>query len=108
MNVGTGVHIRIGDPAELVRLMVYPTAELVYDDTKPDGTPRKLLDLTLCRVSDGTPARRPKWASARPLPGSLSTGSDLAPGFVPPCVMRAFASRTGAALKTSEQGSVCV
>ena len=32
--------------AELVRDIVYPGARLVFDTEKPDGTPRKLLDVT--------------------------------------------------------------
>ena len=46
INIGTGQDIPIADLAELVREIVYPEAELVYDSTKPDGTPRKLLDVT--------------------------------------------------------------
>jgi GDP-L-fucose synthase len=30
--------------AELIRAEVYPDAELAYDRSKPDGTPRKRLD----------------------------------------------------------------
>ena len=32
--------------AEMVREAVYPQARLVFDASKPDGTPRKLLDVT--------------------------------------------------------------
>ena len=32
--------------AELVGRVVYPEAELVFDTSKPDGTPRKLLDVS--------------------------------------------------------------
>ncbi len=32
--------------AELVRAVVFPEAELVFDTSKPDGTPRKLLDVS--------------------------------------------------------------
>ncbi len=46
INVGTGIDLTIGDLAKMVRKVVYPEAELVFDTTKPDGTPRKLLDLT--------------------------------------------------------------
>lgn len=46
INVGTGEDITIRELAELVRDLVYPSAGLVFDATKPDGAPRKLLDVT--------------------------------------------------------------
>lgn len=46
INVGTGEDLSIRELAELVRSIVYPHARLVFDTTKPDGTPRKLLDVT--------------------------------------------------------------
>ncbi len=46
INVGTGEDLTIRELAETVRDIVYPEAELVYDTTKPDGSPRKLLDVT--------------------------------------------------------------
>ncbi len=44
VNVGVGEDIAIGELAALVRDEVGYTGELRYDSTKPDGTPRKLLD----------------------------------------------------------------
>jgi GDP-L-fucose synthase len=46
INVGTGEDVTIRELAELVCDIVYPSASLVFDATKPDGTPRKLLDVT--------------------------------------------------------------
>jgi len=46
INVGTGEDLSIAELAELVREVVYPEAELVFDASKPDGTPRKLLDVS--------------------------------------------------------------
>ena len=46
INVGTGVDVTIRELAELVREVVFPEAELVFDTSKPDGTPRKLLDVS--------------------------------------------------------------
>jgi GDP-L-fucose synthase len=46
INVGTGEDLSILELAELVREVVYPGARLVFDRTKPDGTPRKLLDVS--------------------------------------------------------------
>jgi GDP-L-fucose synthase len=46
INVGTGVDVTIRELAEVVRDIVYPDAELRFDTTKPDGTPRKVLDVS--------------------------------------------------------------
>ena len=46
INVGTGEEVAIADLADLVRRIVHPAASIVYDSTKPDGTPRKLLDVS--------------------------------------------------------------
>jgi GDP-L-fucose synthase len=46
INIGTGEDLTIRELAELVRAAVYPEARLVFDASKPDGTPRKLLDVT--------------------------------------------------------------
>ncbi len=46
LNVGTGQEVAIADLADLVRRIVHPDATIVYDTTKPDGTPRKLLDVS--------------------------------------------------------------
>ncbi len=44
VNIGWGRDIRIADLAELVSDVVGFEGELVYDRSKPDGTPRKRLD----------------------------------------------------------------
>ncbi len=46
INVGTGEDLSIRELAEMVRDIVYPDAKLVFDTSKPDGTPRKLLDVS--------------------------------------------------------------
>ncbi len=46
LNVGVGKDISIGELAELVRGVVGYQGEIVYDTSKPDGTPRKLLDVS--------------------------------------------------------------
>lgn len=43
VNVGTGEDISIGDLARQIAQMVGYQGELVFDTSKPDGTPRKLL-----------------------------------------------------------------
>lgn len=45
VNVGVGEDVSIGQLAELVRDVTGYTGEIVFDTTKPDGTPRKLLDV---------------------------------------------------------------
>jgi GDP-L-fucose synthase len=49
INLGTGTDLTIRELAELVRDVVYPEARLVFDTSKPDGTPRKLLDVSRLR-----------------------------------------------------------
>jgi GDP-L-fucose synthase len=45
VNVGTGEDQTIRELAETVRDIVHPGTVLVFDTSKPDGTPRKLLDV---------------------------------------------------------------
>ncbi|MCB1724527.1 MAG: GDP-L-fucose synthase [Gammaproteobacteria bacterium] len=47
VNVGVGSDLTIRELAELVRGVVGFDGELSFDATKPDGTPRKLVDTTL-------------------------------------------------------------
>ena len=44
INAGSGQEISIRDLAELVRQVVGFAGRIVWDPTKPDGTPRKLMD----------------------------------------------------------------
>ena len=46
INVGVGKDISIRELAELIREVVGYQGEIVFDSTKPDGTPRKLLDVS--------------------------------------------------------------
>jgi GDP-L-fucose synthase len=46
VNIGTGEDIAIGDLALLVKKIVGYEGEIKYDTTKPDGTPRKLMDVS--------------------------------------------------------------
>jgi GDP-L-fucose synthase len=46
INVGSGEDLSIRQLAELVRDVVHPGADLRFDTSKPDGTPRKLLDVS--------------------------------------------------------------
>jgi GDP-L-fucose synthase len=46
INVGTGEDLSIRELADMVREIVYPEARLTFDTSKPDGPPRKLLDVS--------------------------------------------------------------
>ena len=50
INVGVGHDVSIRELAELVREIVGYDGAIAYDTSKPDGTPRKLLDIS--RLSD--------------------------------------------------------
>jgi GDP-L-fucose synthase len=45
-NIGTGKDISISELAELIKDITEFDGDIVYDKTKPDGTPRKLLDVS--------------------------------------------------------------
>ena len=65
INVGTGQDLSIADLADAVRQIVCPEAEIEYDTSMPDGTPRKLLDVT--RLNELG------WESRTPLSEGLSS-----------------------------------
>ena len=46
INVGTGVDCTIRELAETLRKVIGLEAELAFDTSKPDGTPRKLMDVS--------------------------------------------------------------
>ena len=46
INVGTGEDVTIRELAEMIREVVAPGVELRFDASKPDGMPRKLLDVS--------------------------------------------------------------
>jgi GDP-L-fucose synthase len=50
INIGTGKDITIKDLALLIRDIVGFRGEVVWDNTKPDGTPKKLLDISKIRA----------------------------------------------------------
>jgi len=45
-NVGTGIDLTIKELAELIQKIVGHTGEIIWDSEKPDGTPRKLMDVS--------------------------------------------------------------
>lgn len=65
VNVGTGVDCTIRELAETMQAVTGFEGELVFDDSKPDGAPRKLLDVS--RLS------RLGWTAKIPLLDGLSS-----------------------------------
>lgn len=65
VNVGSGVEVTIKELAELIAEVVGYDAILTWDRTKPDGTPRKLLDSRRLREMG--------WANARPLKDGITS-----------------------------------
>jgi GDP-L-fucose synthase len=46
INIGTGKDLTIKEISDIVKNVVGFQGDVVWDDSKPDGTPRKLLDIT--------------------------------------------------------------
>lgn len=63
INIGSGDEVTIRGLAELVGEVVAPGMTLRFDTSKPDGTPRKLLDVSKLTALG--------WAGARPLKDGL-------------------------------------
>jgi len=59
VNVGSGVEVSIRELAETIAEVVGYDARLVFDSSKPDGTPRKLMDSSRLHAMG--------WNAARPL-----------------------------------------
>lgn len=49
VNIGVGEDVTIQELAELIKDIMRYSGEIVYDTTKPDGTPQKLLDVSRLR-----------------------------------------------------------
>ena len=54
-NVGSGSDLTIKSLAEMVQKIVGHKGEITWDDTKPDGTPRKLMDSSTLRQKGWKP-----------------------------------------------------
>lgn len=46
INIGTGIEVSIKELAETLRDVIYPEAQIRWDSSRPDGAPRKLLDVS--------------------------------------------------------------
>jgi GDP-L-fucose synthase len=55
INIGTGEDVSIAELADLVRTAVGFAGRITYDSSKPDGTPRKLLDVSRLKALDWAP-----------------------------------------------------
>lgn len=55
INVGVGEDVSIGELAHTVKEVTGFPGEIVFDSSKPDGAPRKLLDVTRMKAAGWTP-----------------------------------------------------
>jgi GDP-L-fucose synthase len=46
VNIGTGEDLSIKELAEMIQKITKFEGEIIWDHTKPDGTPRKLMDVS--------------------------------------------------------------
>jgi GDP-L-fucose synthase len=76
INVGCGEDVTIRELAELICNVVGFDGELVWDKTKPDGTPQKLLDVTKIRALG--------WAPTIPLRKGIAQTYDWLLANLPP------------------------
>ena len=56
VNVGTGEDLTIRDLAEMIAGAAGFSGQLCFDTTRPDGTPRKLLDVSRLRALGWKPS----------------------------------------------------
>ncbi|MEO5734522.1 MAG: GDP-L-fucose synthase [Rubrivivax sp.] len=54
VNIGTGVDVTIAELAAVIQRVTGFEGRIVYDRSKPDGTPRKLMDVGLMRAAGWT------------------------------------------------------
>ena len=74
INVGCGEDVTIAELARLIAEIVGFRGALVFDRSKPDGTPRKLLDVSkISRARLAGQARRSPTAFARRTAGTSRT-----------------------------------
>ena len=55
INVGTGVDVTISELAQLMKETVGFNGQFTFDASKPDGTPRKLLDVSRIKATGWAP-----------------------------------------------------
>ncbi|MBY6047132.1 GDP-L-fucose synthase family protein [Vannielia litorea] len=74
VNVGSGVEVSIRELAEVIADVVGYEAELVFDASKPDGTPRKLMDSSKLHAMGWNDARSLREGIAETYAGVLRDG----------------------------------
>ena len=74
LNVGTGEDVTIGEFARLVADVVGYKGKIVYDTSRPDGTPRKLLDVSKIKNLGWTPKTQLRDGLARTYADFCATG----------------------------------
>tara|TARA_B100001250_G_scaffold408788_1_gene431811 strand:- start:606 stop:1559 length:954 start_codon:yes stop_codon:yes gene_type:complete len=47
INIGTGIDITIKELAQIIKGIIKYDGEIIFDTSKPNGTPQKLLDMTI-------------------------------------------------------------
>jgi GDP-L-fucose synthase len=76
VNIGVGEDISIGDLAATVGQIIGFKGDLIFDTSKPDGTPRKLMDVSRLK--------RMGWRARTPLnEGLAATYAEFASALVP-------------------------
>jgi len=55
INIGTGEDLTIRELAEIVRTVLEFEGEILWDTSKPDGTPRKLLNISKVNMLGWSP-----------------------------------------------------
>lgn len=59
VNIGAGFEIKIRDLADMIRRLTSYAGEIEWDNTKPDGQPRRMLDTSRAKEFFGFVARTP-------------------------------------------------
>ena len=57
INVGSGVDITIRELAEFMKAATQYEGEVIFDSSKPDGTPKKVMDISKIRALDWAPKK---------------------------------------------------
>jgi len=83
VNIGTGKDVTIRELAELTAEITGFRGNLEFDASKPDGTPRKLLDVSRLEKMGGKPKSACGKASFQPTSGSWPTRTNSANKKIP-------------------------
>ena len=76
VNIGVGEDISIGDLAATIGQIIGFKGDLIFDTSKPDGTPRKLMDVSRLK--------RMGWRARTPLnEGLAATYAEFASALAP-------------------------